>query len=81
MTVYSNQRRCDGTEIIVVNPVSIIIRGSFSADPPSNKPNHYVLPVTDPDQDNGGRGGFSTGTHDIGIFIDKIKNINFDIGY
>jgi hypothetical protein len=34
----------------------------------------------DPDQDNGG-GGFLTYTNDIDIYIDKIKNINFDIGY
>jgi hypothetical protein len=40
------------------------------------------LSGADPDKDNGGGGRrFLTDTHDIDIYIDKIKNINFDIGY
>jgi hypothetical protein len=34
----------------------------------------------DPDRDNG-EGRFLTDTHDINIYIDKIKNIKFDICY
>jgi hypothetical protein len=37
-------------------------------------------PWADPNRDNGG-GEFLMDTHDIDIYIDIIKNINFDIGY
>jgi hypothetical protein len=49
--------------------------------PEAFKTNFPECPGADPDRDNGWGGKFLTDTHDIDIYIDKIKNINFDICY